>query len=91
MNRQALPNSDSIQELAEFWDTHDLTEFEDELEEVTESIFERNPETVIRVRFQRQEYDLLRQIAKAQGMDFATLIRLWVLERLRAGRQKSFA
>jgi len=28
-------------ELAKFWDTHDLTEFEAQLEEVTEPIFER--------------------------------------------------
>ena len=85
-----MPNSDSIHELAQFWDSHDLTEFEDQLEEVTETLFERKPETVIRVHFQRQEFDLLRQMAKAQGTDFATLIRLWVLERLETGQQESF-
>ena len=36
MKTQHLPKTDSIQELAQFWDTHDLTDFEDELEEVTE-------------------------------------------------------
>ena len=36
-----MPQMDSIDELARFWDTHDLTDFEDELEEVSESIFER--------------------------------------------------
>lgn len=35
-----LPKTDSIQELAQFWDTHDLTDFEVELEEVTEPVFE---------------------------------------------------
>ena len=39
MKTQRLPQTDSIQELAHFWDTHDLTDFEDELEEVTEPIF----------------------------------------------------
>jgi len=85
-----MPNSDSIHELAQFWDAHDLTEFEDQLEEVTAPLFERKSETVIRVHFQRQEFDLLRQMAKAQGIDFATLIRLWVLERLAAGAPESF-
>ena len=32
MNSQRLPQTDSIEELAKFWDTHDLTEFESELE-----------------------------------------------------------
>jgi len=35
-----LPNRDSIKELAEFWDSHDSTDFEDQLEEVTEPVFE---------------------------------------------------
>jgi len=29
MKTEALPQTDSIQELAEFWDKHDLTDFED--------------------------------------------------------------
>ena len=39
MNTPKLPKIDSIQALAEFWDTRDLTDFEDELEEVNEPIF----------------------------------------------------
>ena len=34
-----LPTIDSIQQLAEFWDNHDLTDFEEELEEVAEPVF----------------------------------------------------
>ena len=91
MKPPMIPNTDSIDELAKLWDTHDVTEFEDQLEEVAETVFERKPETVIRVHFQRQEFDLLRQIAKAQGTDFATLIRLWVLERLETVPQEKVA
>lgn len=36
-----LPKTDSIDELARFWDTHDLTDFEDQLEVVTEPVFVR--------------------------------------------------
>lgn len=38
-----LPRMDSIHELAEFWDTHDLTDFEEELEEVKERVFIMEP------------------------------------------------
>ena len=41
INSPKIPQTDSIQELAQFWDTHDLTDFDDQLEEVTESVFER--------------------------------------------------
>ncbi len=36
-----LPETDSITALAEFWQSHDLTEFEDVLVEVTEPVFQR--------------------------------------------------
>ena len=46
---EGLPKTDSIEELARFWDTHDLTEFESELEEVEEPVFERRvPATIPR-------------------------------------------
>ena len=41
MTASKIPKTDSIAELAEFWDTHDLTDFEDELEEVSGPIFRR--------------------------------------------------
>jgi hypothetical protein len=37
--RQPIPETDSIQGLAKFWDTHDLADFEDQLEEVVEPVF----------------------------------------------------
>ena len=53
MNRGQIPRTDSIEELARFWDTHDLTEYEDELEEVPGPVFER--ETVVNVRLPARE------------------------------------
>ena len=32
MKNKKIPQTDSIEELAQFWDLHDLTDFEDELE-----------------------------------------------------------
>ena len=45
MKKPKLPKTDSIQELARFWDAHDLTDFEDELEEVKEPVFVRDKKT----------------------------------------------
>ena len=43
MKHTKIPQTNSLQELAQFWDTHDLTDFEDELEEVrVEDIFEKD-------------------------------------------------
>jgi hypothetical protein len=41
MKKPNLPKTDSIKELADFLQTHDLTDFEDELVEVKEPVFVR--------------------------------------------------
>jgi predicted DNA binding CopG/RHH family protein len=79
MSAKKLLETDSIQELAQFWDTHDLTDFEEELEEISEPVFER--ETVVRIHLSSKEAEAVKRIAKSKGMDFADLIREWIVER----------
>ena len=83
MKTPKIPHTDSIEELAKFWDTHDLTDFEDELEEVSESVFERREEEPVMVQLPAKEVEALKRFARARGIGPATLIREWVLEKLR--------
>ena len=67
MNRTKIPQTDSIQELADFWDTHDLTDFEDELEEVSESVFKLETKPLIPLEpgeFERNIFDTLVSIQR---------------------------
>lgn len=82
MKKIKIPQTDSIEELARFWDSHDLTEFEDQLEEVTEPVFERKSEAVITLHLQPQEIAAVKRAAQARGMAEATLLREWVREKL---------
>ena len=74
-----LPQTDSIQELAQFWDTHDLTEFADELEEVSESVFDG--ETVVEIHLSPKEAETVQAVARLRGIDPADLIREWISEK----------
>ena len=82
MKTEALPQTDSIQELSQFWDTHDVTDFEDELEEVTEPVFEQ--QTVIPLNLESAEAEAVRRPAEAKGVEDAELIRGWVREKIGA-------
>ncbi|MGH8555897.1 MAG: CopG family antitoxin [Methylococcales bacterium] len=82
MKMRKLPQTDSIEALAKFWDTHDLTDFEDRIEEITESVFERQQETVMRIHLQPQEAETVKRIAESKGIDQEAVIREWVLEKL---------
>jgi predicted DNA binding CopG/RHH family protein len=83
MNTKQIPQTDSIEALAQFWDEHDLTDFEDELQEVTERVFERANEATIKIRLQRRDLEVVKRLARARGMGQAALIQSWVVEKLR--------
>ena len=76
-----IPDTDSIRELAEFWDTHELTALDDELEEVSEPVFVRAG-TGVTVPLSGDERTAIRKIAASRGVDEADLIHEWVQEKL---------
>jgi hypothetical protein len=81
--KSRIPRFKSLEEEAQFWETHDTTEFEDEFEEVE-----------IRVtrplrHFYKMEVDakLLTRLAamsQKRGMNLDQLLRGWIEERLAA-------
>ena len=87
IKRQRPPNTDSIAELARFWDAHDLTDFEDDLEEADEPVFVRTKGRSLSINLQPAEVEHLKRIARSKGVNETTIVRQWVLERLhRASR-----
>ncbi len=79
MSNLHLPNTDSIEQLARFWDTHDLTDFESELEEVP-GAFSRD--SSITLHLQSNDAEAIRRIAKTKGVSESELICAWVHEKL---------
>ena len=83
MRNQRIPETDSIEELAAFWDTHDLTGFEDQLEEVAEPIFVRGKPSILEISLKPSEVQTLKRIARSEGIEEASLLRNWIVEKLR--------
>jgi predicted DNA binding CopG/RHH family protein len=80
MSTSKIPQTDSIEELARFWDSHDLADFEEQLEEVSVPVFER--EAVVKVHLPSKDAETIKELAQSKGLDDADLIRQWVLERV---------
>lgn len=83
MRPHGIPDTDSIKELSRFWDTHDLTDFEDHLEEVRTPVFVRRTEATVAIALTPKEVQALKRLAQAEGVKEAILVREWVRERLR--------
>ncbi|MDP2935540.1 MAG: CopG family antitoxin [Dehalococcoidia bacterium] len=83
-----IPRFRTIEEEAEFWDTHDLSEFEDELEEVEDVRFvvrRARQNRALTVRIDEETLATVTKEAAQQGVGSSTLIRMWILERLHKG------
>lgn len=83
MRSQRIPDTDSIEELSRFWDTHDLTDFEDQLEEVRTPVFVRAQEVRFAIALKPKEAQALKRMARSEGVQEALLVREWVREKLR--------
>jgi len=76
-----LPEFKSEQELAEFLDTHDSTDYFDDTEEV-DIRFVFTPPRAVPVRVEGELWIQLQRIAIARGSSVQDLVQQWVLERL---------
>ena len=83
--KSRIPTFTNVEDEAAFWDTHSLVEFEDELEEVTDFVFvaSRPRKKGITVRLEEDTLASLTQKAREKGVGPSTLVRMWILERLR--------
>ncbi len=80
-----IPSFANRDEEAEFWDTHDLTEFDGiELHPVEVAIGGELAERLT-IRLDREDRAELARRARAIGVGPSTLVRIWVKERLNQG------
>ena len=81
-----IPHFCTIQEEAEFWDTHSSTEFEDEFEDVDEEmhfvVIRGRPTHKITVRLPERAAEALSKEAEKLGIPASRLAMHWILERL---------
>jgi len=80
MKKSKLPKTDSIPELAEFWDKHDVTDFEEELQEVVEPVFVGG--SGIKVPLESGEVEAVERMARVEGVSREELIHTWVVQEL---------
>lgn len=77
-----IPSFRNIEEEAEFWDTHDTTDFPDEFKSVEVTIGGNLAERLT-LRLDKDDRTELARRARAMGVGPSTLARIWLKERLR--------
>ena len=78
-----IPEFKSIEEEAEFWDTHSLADYWDKFDDVKLSVDLKKPrDDMLILRLQKELKQRLNKIAKNNGLDLSTLARMWLIEKL---------
>lgn len=77
-----IPKFKNRKEEAAFWDTHSTADYETEFQSVKVQ-FAKNLSEGITIRLDKKTMNVVRTLAKDKGVGPTTLIRMWVLERLR--------
>ncbi len=76
------------EQIAEFWDTHDVAEFWTDMEDVKESFKDIRPKKSISIRIDEDALTDLKKLANSKGLGYQTLMRMWIIERLHKERRK---
>jgi hypothetical protein len=80
--KDPLPETfDTFKEMAEFWDTHDVTDYEEYLTQVEVNIAAHLKHEYVIVLSDTLDAQL-RKIQQKEGVPLNTLINLWVQEKL---------
>lgn len=78
-----IPKFKSIEEEANFWDTHSFADYWDEFKDVKVIVDLEKPRTdTLIVRLQKSFKKQLEKIAKSKGLNVSTLARMWLMEKL---------
>lgn len=76
-----IPKFKNDKDAADFWDTHSLVDYEEDLEQV-EVEFVRPEKRAILIHLENSELEKLKLAAKQKGVDHSSLLTMWVKERL---------
>jgi predicted DNA binding CopG/RHH family protein len=76
-----IPHFKSDQEAADFWDTHSLADFAEDLERAKDVVFVKPQRQIVSLRLDRKVIQTLKSLAKRKGIGYSSLLRMWVLEK----------
>lgn len=79
-DRSSISKAKSYKEIGEFWDTHDLSDFWDQTEEVAFDVDIKSEMTYYSL--DKNLAEKVQSIARKRGVSADTLINLWVQEKL---------
>jgi predicted DNA binding CopG/RHH family protein len=86
MGTKRIPHFESDDQAAEFWDTHDFTEYAEDTVPAPDVVFPKPHLKQISLRLSPAQISRLKQVAAGKGVGYQTMLRMWIAERLHQER-----
>ena len=78
-----IPKFKTLEEESEFWDTHSVADYWDELGVVDSPLVDaRPPKKLISIRLDTALIDAAKRIARTKGIGYQTVLRMWAYDGL---------
>jgi len=78
--RKKIPEFKSLEEFQDFWDKHDLTEFEDKFKEVSIKVDLKRSKNLVTI--DPEILKRIRETAAQKGLKTESLINIWLQEKI---------
>lgn len=78
-----IPKLKSDKDLAHFWDTHSLADYEKDLIPAKGVVFVKPDRQIVSLRLDRKVVNALKVLATKKGIGYSSLLRMWLIEDLR--------
>lgn len=73
----------SDEQIAAFWETHDSTEYLDQMEDVEVEVDVPTDFRVISLRLDARDAEQAKRLARRKGVPYTVLLRMWIKEKLK--------
>ena len=77
-----ISDSTTDKAIAQFWDTHSMTDYLDELAITDKIVFTKPKKQVVSIRIESKYVNQLKILAHRMGIGYSFLVRRWIMEKL---------
>lgn len=84
----SIPKFKSLDEAAEFWDSHDLEDYLEDTEPVMMSVRIPRRQVTLKVPLDLKTYEQIEALAAQRGLPVAKLVSAWLKEKAKAESAK---
>ncbi len=70
------------EQIAQFWETHDSTDYVDQMEDVEVELKVPQDYRVISLRLEAKDVERAKRLARRKGVPYTVLLRMWIKEKL---------